>query len=91
MLTFVTYWAKLNTYVVINFILWVGCVLKKFNALLCGKVFLYTFVWKLFVMGLEQIPGMNLQMSISAKVDNIITKIAEYSLIDQTFANFHLF
>ena len=32
-------------------------------------------------MGLEQIPGMNLQMSISAKVDNIMTKIAEYNLI----------
>ena len=41
-------------------------------------------------MGLEQRPGMNLQMSISAKVDNIMTKIAEYSLIDQTFANFLL-
>ena len=35
-------------------------------------------------MGLEQIPGMNLKMSISAKVDNIMTKIAEYSLNDQT-------
>ena len=47
--------------------------------------------WILFVMGLEQILGMNLQMSISAKVDNIMTKIAEYSLIDQTFANILLF
>ena len=42
-------------------------------------------------MGLEQIPGMNLQMSISAKLDNIMTKIADDSLIDQTFANFLLF
>ena len=41
-------------------------------------------------MGLEQIPGMNLQMSIPAKVDNTMTKIAEYSLI-LTFANFLLF
>ena len=46
--------------------------------------------WILFVMGLEQISGMNLQ-SISAKLDNIMTKIAEYSLIGQTFANFLLF
>ena len=34
--------------------------------------------------GLNKKPGINLQMSISAKV----TKIAAYSLIDLTFANF---
>ena len=49
------------------------------------------YFWILFVMGLEQIPGMNLQMSISAKVDIIMTKIAEYSFIDQTVAYFLLF
>ena len=53
--------------------------------------FYFINFWTLFVMGLEQIPGMILQMSISAKVDNIMTKIAEYSLIDQTFANLFLF
>ena len=53
--------------------------------------FFFIHFWILFVVGLEQIPGMNLQMSISAKVNNIMTKIAEYSLIDQTFANFLLF
>ena len=59
--------------------------------LLCCKIFLHTFLWILFVMGLEQIPGINLQMRISAKVDNtIMTKIA-YSVIDLTFANFLLF
>ena len=42
-------------------------------------------------MVLEQIPGMNLQMSNSEKVDNIMTKIAEYSLTDQTFAYFFFF
>ena len=47
--------------------------------------------WILFVKGLEQRPGVNLQIIISAKVDNSMTKIAEYSLIDQTFANFLLF
>ena len=46
---------------------------KRFVACtVCGKLFLYIF-WILFVMGLEQIPGINLQMSISAKVDNIMT------------------
>ena len=54
--------------------------------------FLYIFLWILFVMVLEQIPGINLQMSISAKVDNnIMTKIAAYSLIDLTVAKFLLF
>ena len=53
--------------------------------------FFFIHFWILFVMELKQRPGMNLQMSISAKVDNIMTKIAEYSLIDQTFANFLLF
>ena len=28
----------------------------------------------------KQIPGMNLQMSISAKVDDIMIKIADYSV-----------
>ena len=28
----------------------------------------------------NQIPGMNLQMSISAKVDDIMNKIADYSV-----------
>ena len=28
----------------------------------------------------DQIPGMNLQMSISAKVDDIMIKIADYSV-----------
>ena len=51
------------------------------------QTFLYVFGYCLS-WGLQQIPGMNLQMSISAKVDNIMTKIAEYSLIDQTFAYF---
>ena len=55
------------------------------------QTFSYTFFGILFVMGLEQIPGMNLQMSIAAKVDYIITKVAEYSLIGQTVANFLLF
>ena len=76
---------------VINFILWVGCVLKKFNTFVMWQFFSLYIFWILFVMGLEQIPGMNLQMSISTKVDNIMTIIAEYSLIDQTFANFLLF
>ena len=53
--------------------------------------FVFIFFWILFVMGLEQITGINWQMRISAKVDNIMTKIAEYSLMDQTFANFLLF
>ena len=53
--------------------------------------FFFIHFWILFVMGLEPRPGMNLQMSISAKVDNIMTQIAEYSLIDQTFANVLLF
>ena len=53
--------------------------------------FLFIHFWILFVMGLEQRPGMNLKMSISAKVENIMTKIAEYSCIDQTFAKFLLF
>ena len=50
-----------------------------------------TFFLILFVMGLEQRPAMNLQISISAKVDKSMTKIAESSLIDQTLANFLLF
>ena len=54
--------------------------------------FLNTFLWIRFVMGLEQIPGINLQMSISAKVDNtIMSKIAAYSLINLTYANLLLF
>ena len=68
---------------------WV-CFEEVLIHLFCGKLFLF-FFWILFVMGLEQIPGMYLQMSISAKVYNSMTKIAEYSLIDQTFANFLLF
>ena len=55
------------------------------------QTFSYTFFGILFVMGLEQIPRMNLQMSIAAKVDYIITKVAENSLIGQTVANFLLF
>ena len=67
---------------VINFILWVRCVLKKFNTFAMWQTFSSYIFRLMFVMGLEQIPGMNLQMLISAKVDNILTKIAEYSLID---------
>ena len=65
--------------------------LKKFEYICFVANFFFIIFWILFVMGLEQRPGMNLQMSISAKVDNIITKIPEYSLIDQTFAYFLLF
>ena len=39
----------------------------------------------------KQIPGMNLQMSISAKVDDIMIKKADYSLNGQLFAAFLLF
>ena len=35
----------------------------------------YSFIWLE-----DQIPGMNLQISISAKVDNIMIKIADYSV-----------
>ena len=56
----------------------------------CIKKLDYITVWQYFsildffefcFMWLEsQIPGMNLQMSISAKVDDIIIKIADYSV-----------
>ena len=54
---------------------------KKFKYICYVANFFFIHFWIMFVTGLEQIPGMNLQMSISAKVDNIMTKIAEYSLI----------
>ena len=64
---------------------------RKFKYICYVAKIFFIYFWILFVMGLEQIPEMNLQISISAKVDNIMNKIAEYSLIDQTFANFLLF
>ena len=53
---------------------WV-CFVKVLIHLLFGKIFLYQFLWILFVMGLEQIPGMNLKMTISANVDNLMNKM----------------
>ena len=68
---------------------WV-CFEEVLIHLLCGKLFFIHF-WILFVMGLEQIPGMNLQMSISTKVDNIMTKMAWIQLNWSNFCIFLLF
>ena len=48
--------------------------------LLCSDIFLifiFRFLWILFYAVEKEIPGINLQMSISAKVDDIMTKIAD--------------
>ena len=62
---------------------WV-CIKKlDYYTLLCGNIFLFLFLdfFGYCFMWLEnQIPGMNLQMSISAKVDDIMIKIADYSV-----------
>ena len=64
-------------------LMWVGFK-EVFNTFIMLQTFSfgYCLSW-----GLNKKPGINLQMSISAKV----TKIAAYSLIDLTFANFALF
>ena len=59
------------------------CFEEDLIHLLCGKLFLYNFFGYCLPWALNKY--------LEAKVDNIMTKIAEYSLIVQTFANFLLF
>ena len=54
-------------------------------------IFIFKFLLYCFMWLKNQIPGMNLQMSISAKVHDIMIKIADYSVNGQMFAAFLLF
>ena len=68
--------------------------IKKLNYITVWQYFLFLFLkfyGYCFTWLENQIPGMNLQMSISAKVDDIMIKIADYSVNGQMFAAFLFF